>query len=73
MKKKRTKDLSELEEAVVAECEIVDEDHQEWESKRIKQMKLEIKAMENGKVPEAEVQERKKDIEKEIKGKKKKI
>ena len=70
--KKRTKDLSELEEAVVAECEIVDEDHQEWESKRIKQMKLEIKAMENGKVPEAEVQERKKDIEKEIKGKKKK-
>ena len=70
--KKRTKDLSELEEAVVAECEIVDEDHQEWESKRIKQMKLELKAMENGKVPEAEVQERKKDIEKEIKGKKKK-
>ena len=70
--KKRTKDLSELEEAVVAECEIVDEDHQEWESKRIKQMKLEIKAMENGKVPEAEVQERKKEIEKEIKGKKKK-
>ena len=70
--KKRTKDLSELEEAVVAECEIVEEDHQEWESKRIKQMKLEIKAMENGKVPEAEVQERKKDIEKEIKGKKKK-
>ena len=70
--KKRTKDLSELEEAVVAECEIVDEDHQEWESKRVKQMKLEIKAMENAKVPEAEVQERKKDIEKEIKGKKKK-
>ena len=70
--KKRTKDLIELEEAVVAECEIVDEDHQEWESKRIKQMKLEIKAMENAKVPETEVQERKKEIEKEIKGKKKK-
>jgi DNA-directed RNA polymerase subunit beta' len=70
--KKRTKDLGELEEAVVAECEIVDEDHQEWESKRLKQMKLEIKAMENAKVAEAEVQERKKDIEKEIKGKKKK-
>src|SRR6056300_1623839 len=31
--KKRTKDLAELEEAVVAECEIVEEDHQEWEAK----------------------------------------
>jgi DNA-directed RNA polymerase subunit beta' len=68
--KKRTKDLSELEEAVVAECEIVEEDHQEWEAKRIKQMNVELKAMENGKVPEAEVQLRKKEIEKEIKQKK---
>ena len=68
--KKRTKDLSELEEAVVAECEIVEEDHQEWEAKRIKQMNVELKAMENGKVPEPEVQLRKKEIEKEIKQKK---
>ena len=68
--KKRTKDLSELEEAVVAECEIVEEDHQEWEAKRIKQMNVELKAMENGKVPEAEVQLRKKEIEKEIKQRK---
>ena len=68
--KKRTKDLSELEEAVVAECEIVEEDHQEWEAKRIKQMNVELKAMENGKVPEAEVQLRKKEIVKEIKQKK---
>ena len=68
--KKRTKDLSELEEAVAAECEIVEEDHQEWEAKRIKQMNVELKAMENGKVPEAEVQLRKKEIEKEIKQKK---
>ena len=68
--KKRTKDLSELEEAVVAECEIAEEDHQEWEAKRIKQMNVELKAMENGKVPEAEVQLRKKEIEKEIKQKK---
>ncbi|MBL6836517.1 MAG: DNA-directed RNA polymerase subunit beta' [Candidatus Actinomarina sp.] len=68
--KKRTKDLIELEEAVVAECEIVEEDHQEWEAKRIKQMNVELKAMENGKVPEAEVQLRKKEIEKEIKQKK---
>jgi DNA-directed RNA polymerase subunit beta' len=68
--KKRTKDLSELEEAVVAECEIVEEDHQDWEAKRIKQMNVELKAMENGKVPEAEVQLRKKEIEKEIKQKK---
>jgi len=68
--KKRTKDLSELEEAVVAESEIVEEDHQEWEAKRIKQMNVELKAMENGKVPEAEVQLRKKEIEKEIKQKK---
>jgi len=64
------KGVPELEEAVVAECEIVEEDHQEWEAKRIKQMNVELKAMENGKVPEAEVQLRKKEIEKEIKQKK---
>ena len=43
--KKRTKDLAELEEAVVAEVEIVNEDFEEWEQKRIKQMDTEIKAM----------------------------
>src|SRR5210317_389788 len=44
--KKRTKDLAELEEAVVAEVEIVNEDFEEWEQKRIKQMDTEIKAIE---------------------------
>ena len=68
--KKRTKDLKELEEAVVAEVEIVEEDFEEWEKKRIKQMDVELKAMENAKVAKAEVQLRKKEIEKEIKQKK---
>ena len=68
--KKRTKDLKELEEAVVAEKEIVEEDFEDWEKKRIKQMKVELKAMEDGKVPEAEIKERNKEIEKEIKQKK---
>ena len=68
--KKRTKDLKEIEEAVVAEKEIVEEDFEDWEKKRIKQMKIEIKAMEDGKVPEAEIKERNKEIEKEIKQKK---
>ena len=68
--KKRTKDLSELEEAVVAEVEIVNEDFDEWEQKRIKQMDTEIKAMENAKIPEPEIQIRKKEVEKEIKQKK---
>src|SRR6056300_164026 len=53
--KKRTKDLAELEEAVVAEVEIVNEDFEEWEQKRIKQMDTEIKAMENAKIPEPEI------------------
>ena len=44
--KKRTKDLAELEEAVVAEVEIVNEDFEEWEQKRIKQMDTEIKVIE---------------------------
>ena len=44
--KKRTKDLAELEEAVVAEVEIVNEDFEEWEEKRIKQMDTEIKVIE---------------------------
>ncbi len=68
--KKRTKDLAELEEAVVAEVEIVNEDFEEWEKKRIKQMDTEIKAMENAKIPEPEIQIRKKEVEKEIKQKK---
>ena len=68
--KKRTKDLAELDEAVVAEVEIVNEDFEEWEQKRIKQMDTEIKAMENAKIPEPEIQIRKKEIEKEIKQKK---
>ena len=68
--KKRTKDLAELEEAVVAEVEIVNEDFEEWEQKRIKQMDTEIKAMENSKIPEPEIQIRKKEVEKEIKQKK---
>ena len=67
--KKRTKDLAELEEAVVAEVEIVNEDFEEWEQKRIKQMDTEIKAMQNAKIPEPEIQIRKKEIEKEIKQK----
>ncbi len=70
--KKRTKDLSEIEEAVEAEVEIVEEEFTEWEVKRLKQMKVEIKAMENAKVPEAEIQLRTKEIEKEIKQKKSK-
>ena len=68
--KKRTKDLSEIEEAVEAEVEIVEEEFTEWEVKRLKQMKVELKAMENAKVPEAEIQLRTKEIEKEIKQKK---
>ena len=68
--KKRTKDLAELEEAVVAEVEIVNEEFEEWEQKRIKQMDTEIKAMENAKIPEPEIQIRKKEVEKEIKQKK---
>ena len=68
--KKRTKDLAELEEAVVAEVEIVNEDFEEWEQKRIKQMDTEIKAMKNAKIPEPEIQIRKKEVEKEIKQKK---
>ena len=68
--KKRTKDLAELEEAVVAEVEIVNEDFDEWEQKRIKQMETEIKAMENAKISEPEIQIRKKEVEKEIKAKK---
>ena len=68
--KKRTKDLAEIEEAVVAEVEIVNEDFEEWEQKRIKQMNTEIKAMENAKIPEPEIQIRKKEVEKEIKQKK---
>ena len=67
--KKRTKDLAEIEEAVVAEVEIVNEDFEEWEQKRIKQMDTEIKAMENAKIPEPEIQIRKKEVEKEIKQK----
>jgi len=68
--KKRTKDLSEIEEAVVAEVEIVNEDFEEWELKRLKQMNTEVKAMENAKISEPEIQIRKKEIEKEIKQKK---
>ena len=70
--KKRTKDLSEIEEAVEAEVEIVEEEFTEWEVKRLKQMKVELKAMENSKVPEDEIQLRTKEIEKEIKQKKSK-
>jgi DNA-directed RNA polymerase subunit beta' len=68
--KKRTKDLAELDEAVVAEVEIVNEDFEEWEQKRIKQMDTEIKAMVNAKIAEPEIQIRKKEVEKEIKQKK---
>ena len=68
--KKRTKDLAELEEAVIAEVEIVNEDFDEWEQKRVKQMKTELKAMANAKIPEPEIQLRQKEVEKEIKSKK---
>ena len=71
--KKRTKDLSELEEAVKYEVEIVNEDFADWEKKRVKQMNTELKSMEAGGVPKPEVQFRKKEIEKEIKDRKKKF
>ena len=71
--KKRAKDLSELEEAVKYEVEIVNEDFADWEKKRIKQMNTELKSMESGGMPKPEVQFRKKEIEKEIKDRKKKF
>ena len=71
--KKRAKDLSELEEAVKYEVEIVNEDFADWEKKRVKQMNTELKSMETGGVPKPEVQFRKKEIEKEIKDRKKKF
>ncbi len=43
--KKRTKDLAELEEAVVAEVEIVNEDFEEWEQKRINLKTLKPKTL----------------------------
>ena len=71
--KKRAKDLSELEEAVKYEVEIVNEDFTDWEKKRLKQMNTELKSMESSGVPKPEVQFRKKEIEKEIKDRKKEI
>ncbi|MDP6192498.1 MAG: aminotransferase class V-fold PLP-dependent enzyme, partial [Paracoccaceae bacterium] len=45
-------------------------DFEEWEQKRIKQMDTELKAMENAKISDPEIQIRKKEVEKEIKQKK---
>ena len=70
--KKRTKDLSELEEAVKYEVEIVNEEFEDWEKKRVKQMNTELKSMESGGIGKPEIQFRKKEIEKEIKDRKKK-
>ena len=70
--KKRAKDLSELEEAVRYEVEIVNEEFEDWEKKRVKQMKTELKSMESGGVGKPEIQFRQKEIEKEIKDRKKK-
>ena len=70
--KKRAKDLSELEEAVKYEVEIVNEEFEDWEKKRVKQMNTELKSMESGGIGKPEIQFRKKEIEKEIKDRKKK-
>ena len=48
----------------------MNEDFEEWEQKRIKQMDTEIKAMENAKIPEPEIQIRKKESRKRNKSKK---
>jgi len=71
--KKRAKDLSELEEAVKYEVEIVNEDFADWEKKRLKQMNTELKSMESSGVSEPDVQLRQKEIEKEVKDRKKKF
>ena len=71
--KKRAKDLSELEEAVKYEVEIVNEDFGDWEKKRLKQMNIELKSMESSGVPKPEIELRKKEIEKEIKDRNKKF
>ena len=70
--KKRAKDLSELEEKVKYEVEIVNEEFEDWEKKRLKQMNTELKSMESGGVGKPEIQFRQKEVEKEIKDRKKK-
>ncbi|RZP25754.1 MAG: DNA-directed RNA polymerase subunit beta', partial [Candidatus Actinomarinales bacterium] len=70
--KKRAKDLGELEEAVKYEVEIVNEEFEDWEKKRVKQMNTELKSMESSGIPKPEIQFRKKEIEKDIKDRKRK-
>ncbi len=51
--KNRDKDLNNLEKEKNTEVEIVEEDFKDWEKKRLKQMDVELKAMENAKVAKA--------------------
>ena len=63
---KRQKDLPELEETMRAEQSIVVEEFDEWHEARLERLEVELSSMEEGGAKASEINQRRKDVEKEI-------
>jgi DNA-directed RNA polymerase subunit beta' len=63
---KRQKDLPELEDTMRAEQSIVIEEFDEWHEARLERLEVELSSMEEGGAKASEINQRRKDVEKEI-------
>jgi DNA-directed RNA polymerase subunit beta' len=67
---KRTKDLPELEEAMEAEIQLVNEEFEEWHEVRLEALEDELARMEEGGAKTQEISARRREVEREIKDRK---
>ncbi len=67
---KRTKDLPELEEAMEAELQLVNEEFEEWHEIRLEALEDELARMEEGGAKTQEISARRREVEREIKDRK---
>jgi DNA-directed RNA polymerase subunit beta' len=67
---KRTKDLPELEEAMEAEIQLVNEEFEEWHEVRLEALEDELSRMEEGGAKTQEISARRREVEREIKDRK---
>ncbi len=64
---KRQKDLSKLEESMRTELEIIQQEFDEWRENRLEQLEQELGRMEEGGAKSAEINQRRREVDREIK------
>ncbi|HUP15543.1 MAG TPA: DNA-directed RNA polymerase subunit beta' [Acidimicrobiia bacterium] len=63
---KRHKDLAELEDTMRQECQVVQEEFDEWKKARLERLEVELGAMEEGGAKSQEISARRREVDKEM-------